>query len=140
MNLFTKQKQSHRLREELTVAAEEREWGEREGVRDGHVQTAVFKMDHQQGPTVYHRGLCSVLCGSLDGRRAWGRMETWLSPYAVHLEPSQHCYLVTFQYKIKSSIKKNLKNINRLLDTVGEGEGGMIWEKSIETYALPYVR
>ena len=26
---------------------------------------------------------------------------------------------------------------NRLLDTVGEGEGGMIWENSIETYTLP---
>ena len=28
---------------------------------------------------------------------------------------------------------------NRLLDSVGEGEGGMIWENSIETYILPYV-
>ena len=28
---------------------------------------------------------------------------------------------------------------NRLLDAVGEGEGGMIWENSIETYTLPYV-
>ena len=29
---------------------------------------------------------------------------------------------------------------NRLLDTVGEGEGGMIWENSIETYKSPYVK
>ena len=29
---------------------------------------------------------------------------------------------------------------NRLLDSVGEGEGGMIWEKSIETYILSYVK
>ena len=29
---------------------------------------------------------------------------------------------------------------NRLLDTVGEGEGGMIWENSIETCTLPYVK
>ena len=28
---------------------------------------------------------------------------------------------------------------NRLLDSVGEGEGGMIWEISIETCILPYV-
>ena len=27
---------------------------------------------------------------------------------------------------------------NRLLDYVGEGEGGMIWENNIETYTLPY--
>ena len=29
---------------------------------------------------------------------------------------------------------------NRLLDSVGEGEGGMIWENSIETCILPYVK
>ena len=29
---------------------------------------------------------------------------------------------------------------NRLLDSVGEGEGGMIWENSIETCILSYVQ
>ena len=29
---------------------------------------------------------------------------------------------------------------NRLLDSVGEGEGGMIWEYSGETCILPYVK
>ena len=29
---------------------------------------------------------------------------------------------------------------NRLLDSVGEGKGGMIWENSIETYILSYVK
>ena len=29
---------------------------------------------------------------------------------------------------------------NRLLDSVGEGESGMIWENSIEIYILPYVK
>ena len=29
---------------------------------------------------------------------------------------------------------------NRLLDSVGEGEGGMITENSIETCILPYVK
>ena len=29
---------------------------------------------------------------------------------------------------------------NRLLDYVGEGEGGMIWENSIEICILPYVK
>ena len=28
----------------------------------------------------------------------------------------------------------------RPLDSVGEGEGGMIWENSIETCILPYVK
>ena len=35
------------------------------GSKDGHVRTAAFKMDHQQGPTVQHRKLYSMLCGSL---------------------------------------------------------------------------
>ena len=34
-----------------------------------------FKMDNQQGPTVQHREHCSMLCGSLDGRGVWGRMD-----------------------------------------------------------------
>ena len=29
---------------------------------------------------------------------------------------------------------------NRFLDSVGEDEGGMIWENSIETCILPYVK
>jgi len=29
---------------------------------------------------------------------------------------------------------------NRLLDSVGEGEGGMIWVNIIETCILPYVK
>ena len=29
---------------------------------------------------------------------------------------------------------------NRLLDSVGEDEGGMIWENSIETRILAYVK
>ena len=28
----------------------------------------------------------------------------------------------------------------RLLDYVGEGESGMMWENSTETYILPYVK
>ena len=29
---------------------------------------------------------------------------------------------------------------NRLLDSVGEGEGGMIWENNIETGMLRYMK
>ena len=46
------------------------------GVWDGYVHTAIFKMEKQQGPAVKHRELYSVLCGSLDGRGVWGRMDT----------------------------------------------------------------
>ena len=55
----------------------------------GHLQNTVLlsfslmkqlqkikKQMNQQGPTVQHRQLCSGLCGSLDGRGVWGRMDT----------------------------------------------------------------
>ena len=38
----------------------------------------VYKDWHhvnQQGPTVKHRELCMMLCGSLDGRGVLGRMD-----------------------------------------------------------------
>ena len=35
-------------------------------------------MDNQQGPTVQHVKLCSMLSGSLDARGVWGRMDTCL--------------------------------------------------------------
>ena len=38
------------------------------------------------------------------------------------------------------SSKGNTDIENRSLDSVGEGEGGMIWENSTETYMLPYVK
>ena len=52
------------------------------------------KMDNQQGPTAWHRELCSMLCSCLDGRELRGRMDTctvWPSPFAGHLKLSQHC-------------------------------------------------
>ena len=36
--------------------------------------TAIFKMDNQQEPTIWHMELCSMLCGSLDGSRENGYM------------------------------------------------------------------
>ena len=50
--------------------------GGRDRVWDPHVHTAIFKMDNQQGPTVKHRELCSMLCGSLDGKGVWRTMDT----------------------------------------------------------------
>ena len=32
----------------------------------------------------------------------WTHVYVWLSPFAVHLKPSQHCQLAIPQYKIKS--------------------------------------
>ena len=43
-------------------------------------------MGNQKGPAVQHRELCSVLGGSLDGKGAWGRMDTH-----VCMAESLHC-------------------------------------------------
>ena len=51
-----------------------------------------------------------MLCGSLDGKGVWGRMDTrvciyiyiyiyiyiWLSPFAVYVKLSQHCLLIGY--------------------------------------------
>ena len=71
MNLFTKQKETHRLGNRLPGGRD------RQGVWDSDVHTAIFKMDNQQGPIVQHMELCSMLCASLDGRGVWGRMDTY---------------------------------------------------------------
>ena len=36
--------------------------------------------------------------------------------------------------------KRNTDVKNRLFDSVGEGEGGIIWGNSIETWILTYVK
>jgi len=38
---------------------------------------------------------CSMLCPSLDGREAWGRVDmcVWVNPFAVNLKLSQHCWI-----------------------------------------------
>ena len=36
--------------------------------------------------------------------------------------------------------KRDTDRVNSLLDSVGEGEGGIIWENGIETCIIPYVK
>ena len=51
-----------------------------------------FKMDNQ-GPTVQHMELCSILCGSLDGREfggEWLHVYIWMSSFTVHLKLSHY--------------------------------------------------
>ena len=66
------------------------------GVWDAHVHTALFKKDNQQGPTVQHREICSMLCSSLDGRGVQGRISLvqLLSRVRVFVTPGlQHAML-----------------------------------------------
>ena len=39
----------------------------------------------------------------------WIQAYVWLSPFAVHLKLSQHCYMGIFQYKRKEKVKKKKK-------------------------------
>ena len=60
----------------------------------GSVHTAVFKVKNQLGPTVEHRDLCSMSCGSLDWRGVWERMDTCIcmaEPLCCSPETIQHC-------------------------------------------------
>ena len=80
------------------------------------VHTAIFKMDNQQGPTVQHRELCWMLCGSLDGRGVWGRMNTYIC-VALHCPPGTITALLIsytpmqnkeFKKKLMASISRSL--------------------------------
>ena len=66
------------------------------GVWNGHVHTAILTMDNQQGPIVWHWELGSMLCGSMDGRNAWGRMDTYIYTYThTHTHTHTHAHTHT---------------------------------------------
>ena len=69
------------LENELMIAGGRMRGRDSLGVWDGHVHSGTFKMDNQQGHTVQQRGLCSMLCGSLNGRGVWGKMDTYIYTY-----------------------------------------------------------
>ena len=64
-----KRKKLTDIENEPMVAGGEDAGRDSQGVWDGHVYTAIFKMDNQQGPTVQHRELFSILCNNLNGKR-----------------------------------------------------------------------
>ena len=65
MNLFTKQKQTHRFKKQYMVTKGESSGRDKLGVWDEQIHTTVYKIDEQQGPTVYHRELYSISCNNL---------------------------------------------------------------------------
>ena len=66
---------NYRLREWTYGSQRKNEGRDSRGVWDGHVHTAILEMDNLQWPIVQHRELCSVVCGSLDVRGVWERMD-----------------------------------------------------------------
>ena len=114
-----------------------------------HVHTAIFKMDNQQRPTVSHRQLCSILCGSLGGRGVWGRTNTHLctaesfccplETIATLLIPYTPIQNKKFFFFLKFILKKKKKKITRKIcpncwvenilcsDNSGHRPGGIDW-------------
>jgi len=91
MNLFTKQKQILRLRE-LCFQEEEKRCGER---IDREFQMGMYTLLYLKWIT--NRDLpysTGNLCGILDGRGVWGRMDTCMfmaESLCHHLKLSQYC-------------------------------------------------
>ena len=104
-----------------------------QGSGDRHVHTAVFKMDNQHVPTAQHGELCSMLCGSLDGRGVWGRMDTCI--YMAEFFPCSPetiitlliSYLCSLCYSVMSnSLQSHGLQLVRLLcplDSPGKNTG-----------------
>ena len=64
MNLSVKQKQTDRHREQTYGCQGGGGWGTNEvGGWDQQIQTIVYRMDKQQGPTVQHREQYSISYG-----------------------------------------------------------------------------
>ena len=64
------------------------------GSWDEHVHTVIFKMNNHQGPldSTGNSAQCDMTAwmGGEFGEE-WIHVGVWLSPFAVHLKPSQHC-------------------------------------------------
>ena len=64
-------------------------------------------MDNQQGPTVEHREVCSMLCCSQDGSRVWGRMHTCIcTTESLCCPPETHIIVNWLYFNIKYKVKK----------------------------------
>ena len=72
VNIFTKQKKTHRLREFMVM-----QWRrDRLRVWNWYIHIVTFKIDNQQRPTVSHRQHYSIVCNNLNGKRIWKRIDT----------------------------------------------------------------
>ena len=122
-------------------------WGDSQGVWDGHVHTAIFKMDitkdllSSTGNSV-HCYVAAWMGGEFGGERIHAYV--WPSPFPVHLKLSQHCLLIGYTLKennnnnkiflrngvypsvslSKKKLEINLKNENRKNGTGQEDTGG----------------
>ena len=88
INLTTKQKETHRLKRTnfCLPGGGVRGWGEE---IDREFGMDMYKQLHLKwiiNKDIAH-GHCSMLCGSLDGKEVWGRMDT-----CIPMAESLHCF------------------------------------------------
>ena len=76
--------------------------------------TAIFKMDNQE-PTVEHVELFSMLCGSLDGKEVWRRMDTGrCMAKSLHCSPeTMTILLISYTPKKKKKVQKKKKKTEK---------------------------
>ena len=97
---------------------------------------------HNEILLTYEKECIKVSSNEVDEPRAyyteWSKSEkerqiSYINTYIWNLER-------WYWWSYLQGSREDTDNKNRLLVTVGEGEGGMTWESSIETYTLPYVK
>ena len=73
----------------------------------------------------------------------WMKLEPIIQSKVIQKEKHQYSILMhirLWRWPYMRDSKRNTDVKNRLLDSVGEGKGEMIWEDSIETCILSYVK
>ena len=91
MNLLTNRDSQTQEKEPMVAG------GKGQGVWDGHVFTAIFQMDNQQGPIVQHMELCSMSCGSLD-EGSLGKNGYMYMDESLHYSPENYHNAVNWLY------------------------------------------
>ena len=112
-------------------------------------RTLLCKTDNQQRPSIEHRELCSRLCGSLDGRGIWGRMDTCIGmAESLHCSPEIITTLLIGYAPVQNRVSpaaqivKNLPAMQEtLVKTLGKEdplEKGMANHSSILAWKIPW--
>ena len=93
MNLFIKQKQTHRLRKQIYHDQRGKKGGRMDWGLGLAFHTTVYGMDCQWGPAVQHSEFCSIFCHNLNGKKNLEKcicVYVQLNHFVVDQKLSQH--------------------------------------------------
>ena len=78
------------------------------GSWDSHVGTTIFKMDNKELLQSTQNSAQCYVAARMGGELGGGRIHVcvWLSPFAVHLKPSQRCLLISDTLTQNKKFKK----------------------------------